>query len=310
MTYADVMRLYGTDKPDLRFDMVMHEIHDIAEKSDFSVFKEALSAGCLVKGFKVDGGAEISRKAIDNYTTFVAQFGIKGLAWMKLTAEGLQGSIVKFFDETLQKELIARFAMKEGDLLFMIADLPDKANQALDHLRRKVAKDLNLIDPKKYEFLWVTDFPLFHFNEEEGRLDSAHHPFTSPKIEDIHLLESDPLKVRSSGYDIVLNGYEIGGGSQRIHDSAFQEKIFEALKLTPEAIQSKFGFFVDALRYGTPPHLGLALGLDRILMIATGTDNIRDVIAFPKTQKASDLMMECPSEVDVGQLKELKLKTY
>lgn len=308
MTYDEVMRLYGSDKPDLRFGMEMAEIADIAEKSEFTVFKEALKEGALIKGFKVDGGAKISRKAIDQYTLFVGNLGIKGLAWMKLTPEGLQGSICKFFSDELQKELISRFDMKEGDLIFMIADNPDRCNLALDHLRRKIAKDEGLVDPNRYEFLWVTDFPLFHWNAEEGRLDSLHHPFTAPHPEDLHLMDKEPLKVRSMGYDIVLNGYEIGGGSQRIHDSGLQEKIFQALQLTPEAIRQKFGFFVEALKYGTPPHLGLALGLDRILMIATGTDNIRDVIAFPKTQKASDLMMECPSEVDPLQLKELKLR--
>ncbi|MCB1113738.1 MAG: aspartate--tRNA ligase [Chlamydiia bacterium] len=308
MTHEEVMSKYGSDKPDLRYGMQMSKINDIAEQSDFSVFKEALKNGALIKGFKVDGGAKFSRKGIDTYTAFVGNLGIKGLAWLKFTAEGLQGSIAKFFNEALQKELMARFEMKEGDLIFMIADDPDRCNLALDHLRRKIAKDEGLVDPNRFEFLWVTDFPLFHWNEEENRLDSLHHPFTAPHPEDIHLMDSDPLKVRSLGYDIVLNGYEIGGGSQRIHDSEFQENIFKALNLTPEAIKKKFGFFVEALKYGTPPHLGLALGLDRIMMIATKTDNIRDVIAFPKTQKASDLMMDCPSEVDPEQLKELKLK--
>lgn len=306
-TYAECMRRWGTDKPDLRFDMEMKEINSIAERTTFAVFHEAVKVGFIVKGFKVDKGADFSRKNIDDYTNFVGQFGVKGLAWMKLTAEGLQSSIVKFFDETLQKELIETFGMQVGDLIFMVADAEERANQALDHLRRKIAKDMKLIDPKRFEFLWVTDFPLFHYNHEDNRLESMHHPFTSPHREDIHLLDSEPLKVRSSGYDIVLNGYEIGGGSQRIHSGDLQEKIFKALNLTEEEITDKFGFFVDALKYGTPPHLGIALGLDRVVMLATGTENIRDVIAFPKTQKASDLMMECPSQVAALQLDELKL---
>lgn len=307
MTFQEAMDKYGTDKPDLRFAMEMSELNSIAERSGFSVFKDAVEMDSLVKGFKVAKGADFSRKTIDEYTNFVSQFGIKGLAWMKLSQEGLQGSIVKFFDETLQKELIEKFQLETGDILFMIADQPEKTNQALDHLRRKIAKDLNLAKTDHFEFLWVLDFPLFHYNQEEGRLDSMHHPFTSPKFEDLHLLDTDPVKVLSSGYDLVLNGCEIGGGSQRIHNSELQEKIFKALNLTEEDIVKKFGFFVDALKYGTPPHLGIALGLDRILMIGTGTDNIRDVIAFPKTQKASDLMMECPSDVEKLQLDELKL---
>lgn len=189
----------------------------------------------------------------------------------------------------------------------MIADTPAKVNQGLDHLRRRLARDRGLIPPDRLEFLWVTDFPLFSWNEEEQRMESEHHPFTSPLLEDFDLFEQEPLKMRSSGYDIVLNGYEIGGGSQRIHSPELQQKIFECLKLTPEELKSKFGFFLDALSYGTPPHLGIALGVERILMIITGTENIRDVIAFPKTQKASDLMLESPSEVSAHQLKELKL---
>lgn len=307
MTYEESMRRYGTDKPDLRFDMELVDLTDIAKQSTFSVFLEQIANDGIVKGLCVKGGSDISRKAIDEYTSFVGQFGIKGLAWIKMQDGTLTSSIVKFFSEELQKQLIHRFKMENNDLIFMVADATDHANQALDHLRRRLAKDRQLIDPNRYEFLWVTDFPLFAWNHDENRLDSMHHPFTSPHFEDLGLLESDPLKIRSSGYDIVLNGYEIGGGSQRIHNSELQEKIFQALKLTPEEIEQKFGFFVDALRYGTPPHLGIALGLDRIVMLLTQTDNIRDVIAFPKTQKASDLMMECPSHVAKKQLNELKI---
>jgi len=307
MTYAEAMKKYGTDKPDLRFAMEMSEINDIAQTSTFSVFLDALKNGHLIKGFKVKGGQDFSRKTIDDYTTFVSRLGVKGLAWMKMQEGTLQSSIVKFFGDAEQKALIERFTLETGDILFLIADNEDRTNQALDHLRRKIAKDMGLMKPEQYEFLWVTDFPLFGWNAEEGRLESMHHPFTSPHAEDMHLLETEPLKMRSSGYDIVLNGYEIGGGSQRIHNGDLQEKIFKILNLSKEDIEIKFGFFVDALKYGTPPHLGIALGLDRVLMLATHTDNIRDVIAFPKTQKASDLMNECPSPVQKDQLKELGL---
>jgi aspartyl-tRNA synthetase len=291
----------------LRFDMELVSLDNIARRSTFSVFLDQLKEGGIVKGLCVKGGADISRKMIDEYTEFVGRLGIKGLAWIKYQEGGLNSNIVKFFSEDLQKELITTLRMQPGDLIFMIADLPSRTNQGLDHLRRRIARDRNLIPPGRYEFLWVTDFPLFSWNEDEKRLDSEHHPFTSPNPEDLHLLEADPLKARSSGYDLVLNGYEIGGGSQRIHNSELQQKIFEKLNLKPEELREKFGFFLEALSYGTPPHLGIALGLDRLIMILTGTENIRDVIAFPKTQKASDLMLESPACVAVQQLNELKI---
>lgn len=307
LTHATCMDKYGCDRPDLRFGMELHDLNAIAKQSSFSVFLEQLAEGGIVKGFCVKGGADIPRRAIDEYTEFVGRFGIKGLAWIKYQESGLNSSIVKFFPEEIQIELIKEMGMENGDLLFMIADQPGRTNQALDHLRRKVARDRDLIDPHRYEFLWVTDFPLFSWSEEEGKLQSEHHPFTSPNLDDLHLFDQDPLKMRSSGYDIVLNGYEIGGGSQRIHDSDLQHKIFERLQLTPDELKAKFGFFIEALSYGTPPHLGIALGLDRLIMILTQTENIRDVIAFPKTQKASDLMLECPSLVAKQQLKELAI---
>lgn len=309
LTHKECMDRYGCDRPDLRFDMELKQLDDIAQKSTFTVFHEKLNEGGTVKGLCVKGGADISRKQIDEYTDFVGRLGVKGLAWIKKAEGALSSSIVKFFEESLQKELIARFGMNDGDLLFMIADFPAKVNQGLDHLRRKVARDRGLMKTDRLEFVWVTDFPLFSWNVEENRLDSEHHPFTSPHLEDIALFDTEPLKMRSSGYDLVLNGYEIAGGSQRIHNSELQQKIFECLRLTPEELQSKFGFFLEALSYGTPPHLGIALGLDRIVMIVTDTENIRDVIAFPKTQKASDLMMECPSQVAPQQLKDLHLAT-
>lgn len=305
--HAVCMEKYGSDRPDMRFGMELVRLDAIAQKSTFSVFLDQLKVGGIIKGFVVKGGSDISRKTIDEYTEFVSRLGIKGLAWMKFQEGKLNSSIVKFFSEELQKELVQTAHIEEGDLLFMVADLPARVNQSLDHLRRKVARDRRLITEGHYEFLWVTDFPLFNWNDEEKRLESEHHPFTSPNVEDLHLLDSEPLKVRSSGYDVVLNGYELGGGSQRIHNPELQQKIFECLKLTPEELKAKFGFFIEALSYGTPPHLGIALGLDRIVMLLTQTENIRDVIAFPKTQKASDLMLESPSQVAPQQLNELKI---
>jgi len=303
------MEKYGTDKPDLRFEMPLHTLNHIVKESSFSVFLEQIKQGNSVKGICVKGGSTLSRKTIDNYTNFVSQFGIKGLAWMKYSETGLTSSIVKFFSPSQQEELIKTMEMEIGDLIFMIADTPKRTNQALDHLRRKVANDLNLIDESKYKFLWVTDFPLFSWNEEEQKIESEHHPFTSPSQKDLQLLDSDPLKIRSSSYDLVLNGYELASGSQRIYNNTLQEKIFQILKLSEEEIKERFGFFVEALQYGTPPHLGIGLGFDRLVMILTQTENIRDVIAFPKTQKASDLMSQAPSKVDSKQLQELELKS-
>jgi aspartyl-tRNA synthetase len=303
------MERFGCDRPDMRFGMELIRLDHIAARSSFSVFQDQLKEGSVVKGLVVKGGSDISRKGIEDYTDFVGRLGIKGLAWMKYQEGKLTSNIVKFFSEDLQKELVETAGIQEGDLIFMVADQLSRANQGLDHLRRRIARDRNLIPPDTYEFLWVTDFPLFSWNEEEKRLDSEHHPFTSPNPADLHLFETEPLKVRSSGYDIVLNGYEIGGGSQRIHNSELQQKVFERLNLTPTELKAKFGFFLDALSYGTPPHLGIALGLDRLMMILTNTENIRDVIAFPKTQKASDLMLECPAGVAKQQLKELKIST-
>lgn len=308
MAHRDCLENYGTDRPDLRFGMPLVRIDGIARRSTFGIFLEQLSAEGCVKALCVKGGSEISRKEIDSYTSFVGKFGLDGLAWMKYAEEGLSSSIVKFFTQELQKELIAQLGAEQGDLILMAAAAEDRVNQALDHLRRKIARDRGLIPPDALNFLWVTDFPLLRWNPEEGRLESEHHPFTSPHFDDIALLGVEPLKVRALAYDLVLNGYEIGGGSQRIHNSQLQEKIFQTLKLSKEEIQGKFGFFVEALQYGTPPHLGIALGLDRIIMILGKTENIRDVIAFPKTQKGSDLMMQCPSTVSWKQLEELGIK--
>ena len=307
ITHAECLERFGTDKPDCRFGMELIRLDDIVKDSTFSVFLEQLNSGGCVKAICVKGGADVPRSKIDAYTAFVSAFGLKGLAWMKLQEEGLTSNIVKFFSPEVQKELIACTKMEKGDLLLIAAEQPDRVNQSLDHLRRRVAGERGLIDPNKYSFLWVIDFPLFSWNSDSQELESEHHPFTSPLLEDIHLMDTEPLKVRSSSYDIVLNGYELASGSQRIHNGELQEKIFKTLKLSDEDITSRFGFFIESLQYGTPPHLGVALGLDRLVMILTQTDNIRDVIAFPKTQKACDLMMDAPSTVEIKQLKDLKI---
>lgn len=308
MSYHDCLEHYGTDRPDLRFGMPLVRIDAIAEKSEFSVFKDQIQLGGCVKALCIKGGADTSRKEIERYTEFVGKLGLKGLGWMKRQPDGLNSSIVKFFTPELLKELEQDLEVETGDLLLFAAEQETTVNQALDHLRRLIAKERKLIPSGSFEFLWVTDFPLFEWDSDTERLQSIHHPFTAPHDDDIHFFDSDPLKMRSNAYDIIINGYEVGGGSQRIHNFEIQKKVFETLKLDPEEIKTKFGFFTEALQYGTPPHLGIALGFDRLMMILTQTENIRDVIAFPKTQKASDLMMQCPSMVRSKQLDELEIQ--
>lgn len=309
MTYEECMEQYGCDKPDLRFGMILKRLDDAAKASSFTVFHEVLTAGGCVKGFTIKGGSDISRKGIDEYTTFVSQLGAKGLGYIKLQDGVFSSSLAKFISPEQQSQWIKLLELENGDMAFIVAGPAKKANQVLDHLRRRVAKDRKLVASNDYKFLWVTDFPLFTFNEEEGRLESEHHPFTSPNFDDIPLIEKDPLKARSSSYDLVLNGYEIASGSQRIHDSALQDTIFKTLGLSEEERKERFGFFIEALQFGTPPHVGVALGFDRLIMILVETDGIRDVIAFPKTQKASCLMTGAPSGVSPVQLKELKIAT-
>ncbi len=307
MTYADCMEYYGSDKPDLRFGMKLCRLDDLAKESTFTIFQEILANKGVVKGFTVKGGADISRKEIDELTAYAQSFGGKGLVWIKRQESGFTSSIAKFLPEELQKKWMERLDLQIGDAAFVVAGGLKKVNQVLDHLRRKIAKEKNLIPANSYEALWVTDFPLFTYNEEEQRMESEHHPFTSPHLSDLHLMGSEPLLMRSSSYDLVLNGYELASGSQRIHDTKLQEKIFAVLGLTPEDRKEKFGFFIDALKYGTPPHIGVALGFDRMMMILCGAESIRDVIAFPKTTKAQDLMTRAPSSVSEAQLKELKV---
>jgi aspartyl-tRNA synthetase len=305
MTHRECLMRYGSDKPDVRFGMELVSASDLAKAVPFPPFAQALETQGEVRGLTVQGGAGLSRKAIDEYQQLVSQLGFKGLAWLRRTPEGFQGSMLKWIDPAQHAQWQERFQLGEGDLAFILAGASKRVSQALDQLRRRLGKDFGLIDPRCYAPLWVVDFPLFSWNEETNRLESENHPFTSPHFDDLEFLEQNPLAVRSLGYDLVLNGYEISSGSQRIHDSRLQERIFSLLGYSQEERKRRFGFFVEALKYGTPPHLGMALGLDRIMMILTNTDNIRDVIAFPKNQRAIDVMMTAPSEVPGDQLKEL-----
>ncbi|MBN2479442.1 MAG: aspartate--tRNA ligase [Parachlamydiales bacterium] len=309
MSYSDAIEKYGTDKPDLRFDMPLERLDQIAKKSNFSIFLKVLEEGGCVKAITVKNAAsDISRKKIDEYTSFVKEFGLMGLVSMKVQGGALTSSISKYFSENELKEIKNICKAEEGDLIFIAAAKPEIVNQSLDHLRRKLAKDRKLIKQNVFEFLWVDNFPLFEKDEEENRLKSMHHPFTSPIEQDLKKLDKDPISVNAAAYDLVLNGYEIAGGSQRIYDKNLQEKIFKLLNLSKEDIFEKFGFFVEAFSYGCPPHLGIAFGFDRLMMLLTNTENMRDVIAFPKTLRGLDLMTQAPSQVSNEQLKELSIK--
>jgi aspartyl-tRNA synthetase len=307
LSYHDSMKLYGCDAPDLRFEMTIKEITDIAKRSDFKVFKSVAESGGQVRGINAKGCAKLSRKEIDDLTTFVNQFGAKGLAWFKVDENGLTSQIAKFFTADLQSEIIERFSAKPGDLLLFVADKESVASQALSQLRLSIAKTNSLINVNEFNLSWIVDFPLFEYNDDTDRYDSLHHPFTSPHPDDLGFLEERPLDVRARAYDIVLNGVELGGGSIRIHRQDVQKKIFSLLKIDEVTAQERFGFLLEALKYGAPPHGGIALGLDRMVTILLGLDDIREVIAFPKTQKATCLMVNAPSEVDDKQLKDLGL---
>lgn len=315
MSYQQAMDDYGIDRPDLRFDMRLKDISDIAAESQFKVFTEAVGKGGVVKGLCALGGGKFSRSDIEKtFTNLVADFGAKGLAWFKVVIDektklaDLSSSIAKFFTPQQRQQIIERFGAKSDDLLLFVADTPTAANKALAPLRIRLGRGLNLIDDNRYEFVWIVDFPLFEWNPQERRFDSLHHPFTAPVPEDVGKLDTDPASIRSQAYDIVVNGSEIGGGSVRIHQPQIQAKVFDLLKITRKQAEERFGFFLQALKYGAPPHGGIAFGLDRLIMLLTKTDNIRDVIAFPKTQRGQCLLTDAPSEVEQSQLDELNLR--
>jgi aspartyl-tRNA synthetase len=308
MSYPDAMNRYGCDKPDTRFGLLLEDVTQLAAQSSAELFRSAIDEGGLVKGIRLPGCSHYSRKNIDDLAAFASGFGAAGLAYIKVTKDGVSSPIKKFFEPAAFDKLIEAFGAERGDLVILTAGPKKKVNESLGALRMKVAEDEDLIPVGEFAFLWVVDFPLFAYNEEEQRFESEHHPFTSPAEEDLALLDVDPLKVRSASYDLVLNGIEVGSGSVRIHNAEIQKKVFRLLKLTEEEINDRFGFFTEALQYGTPPHAGIAPGLDRILRLMSDGASIRDVIAFPKTQRASDLMTGSPSAVSDRQLKELHIK--
>ncbi|EFV77453.1 MULTISPECIES: aspartate--tRNA ligase [Cytobacillus] len=308
MTYQEAMDRFGSDKPDTRFGMELTDLSEIVKESSFKVFAGAVASGGQVKAINVKKGAgKYSRKDIDALTEFAAVYGAKGLAWLKAEEDGLKGPIAKFVTEDEQKAFYAALSVEPGDLLLFVADKKNVVADALGALRLKLGKELDLIDQSKFNFLWVTDWPLLEYDEEEGRYYAAHHPFTMPAREDLDLLDKDPAQVRAQAYDLVLNGYELGGGSLRIFERDVQEKMFSVLGFSKEEAVEQFGFLLEAFEYGTPPHGGIALGLDRLVMLLAGRTNLRDTIAFPKTASASCVLTEAPGEVSQSQLNDLHL---
>ena len=308
LDYEEAMERFGSDKPDTRFGMELKDVSDLVKNLDFKVFSNAVEQGGAVKCIVAKGCAEqYSRKDIDAWGKYVANYGAKGLAWGKVTEEGLNGAIAKFFTDEVAQELVARVDAEVGDIILFAADSKKVCYASLGALRQKLAADLDLIDKDKYNYLWIVNWPLLEYDEERGKYSAAHHPFTMPKIEDVELLETAPEKAYAQAYDIVLNGYELGGGSIRIYDKDVQSSMFKALGFSEEEAKSQFGFLLDAFEYGVPPHGGCALGLDRFVMLLAGRDNLRDTIAFPKTAAAADPMTQAPSPVDLEQLLELNI---
>ncbi|MFQ9572123.1 MAG: aspartate--tRNA ligase [Dialister invisus] len=309
ITWDDAMNLYGSDKPDLRFDMHFYDISDLLRDTGFKVFRNVLDNGGIVKAITVKGDAAIPRRELDGLVDYVGNYGAKGLAWIGLNKDGsLKCQITKFLGEDKIREIGKFCEAENGDLILIIADKPKVVAQALGELRLEMARRMNLIDENEFCFRWVTDFPMFEYSEEDKRWVAEHHPFTAPRDEDVQYLLTDPSKVYAKAYDMVLNGVEAGGGSLRIYQEELQEKVFKAIGITHEEAQEKFGFLLDAFRYGAPPHAGIALGLDRLVMLMLRLGSIRDVIAFPKTQSAIDQMTQAPSEVVDMQLKELYIR--
>ena len=309
MTYEEAMTRYGSDKPDTRFGFELCDLTDKVRDCEFKVFTDAIAAGGSVRGICITGGAdEYTRKKIDKLTEAVKSYGAKGMVWMKKTQDGVSSSVNKFFSPEQLEDLADTMDAKSGDLILIISDSNKVVFDSLGFLRRHIAGQMGLLDDNKFNFLWVVDFPLFEYDEKEDRWSAMHHPFTSPKLEHAQLLKTDPHKCLANAYDIVLNGVELGGGSIRIHDQEMQEDMFKALNMTQEDIDEKFGFLVEAFKYGAPPHGGLAYGLDRMVMLLTGEKSIREVIAFPKNQNAQCMVSEAPGLVDEGQLDELGIK--
>lgn len=309
LTYNEAMSRFGSDKPDTRFGLELVDVSEVVLKSGFKVFADTVASGGQVKAINVKGAAsKYSRKDMDALTEFVKIYGAKGLAWFKVEEDGIKGPISKFFSEEDSAALVQVLEGEVGDLMVFVADRKSIVADSLGALRLKLGKDLQLIDENAYNFLWVTDWPLLEYDEEQNRFSAAHHPFTMPFREDVSLLETEPEHVRAQAYDIVLNGYELGGGSLRIYERDVQEKMFKALGFTEEEAKEQFGFLLEAFEYGTPPHGGIALGLDRFVMLLAGRTNLRDTIAFPKTASASCLLTDAPSEVSIAQLNELHLQ--
>ena len=307
--YDDAMRYYGSDKPDLRFDMRLHDLNEVFKATSFSVFSSVIENGGLIKGVNAKGAAsKYSRKDLDHLTEFVKIYKAKALAYVKYSEGEFTGSIAKFLSDEEKEAFKKEMDIENGDLILIVADEKSIANVAMGALRVKVAHDLGIIDESSFKFAWITDFPMFEYSKESNTYVACHHPFTAPHDEDVDKLLTDKGNCYSRAYDLVLNGYELLSGSVRIHDQAMQEKVFEALGLTKEQAQDKFGFFLEAFEYGAPPHLGVGIGVERLIMILCGTDNIKDVVAFPKTASAMCLMSEAPNTVDPAQLDDLKIK--